>query len=86
MNLTLPDVTMDQWADGRTASRETHDMLRLHPRPHLPNSTQLLSDANCLPVAQETSHHQSPPGCDENPLSVLAYAGRLVDRGAGHRG
>lgn len=89
MNLTLADVMIDPWSDGRSASREsreTQDTLRLHPRPHLPIPAQSLSDAECSPVEEQFSNLEAFPHCEDDPLSVLAYAGRLVDRGAGYPG
>lgn len=82
MNLTLADVMIDQWSDGRGGSRETQDPSRSHHRPYLPNPAQPLSDAERSRVEKHYSKHDSFPDCQDDPLSVLAYAGRLVDRGA----
>lgn len=89
MNLTLAEVMIDPWSDGRSASREkrekretAQDRLRLHASPHQPLRGPSLSDAERSPMEKHSSNHPSFPDCDDDPLSVLAYAGRLVDGGA----
>ena len=83
INLTIAELMRDPWSDGRSASRETQDMLRRQPGPHRPLPAQPFPDAERKPNEWKGSNHESFPTC-EDALSVLALAGRLVD-GAGYQ-
>jgi hypothetical protein len=76
------DLMIDQWFDGRSGSRGNPDPLRLHHRPDLPLPALPLSTERS-PVDKENANQIPFPGGQDDPLSVLAYAGRLVDRAAG---
>ena len=85
LNLTLADVMGDSWADQRSGLRETQVLPRLHSRPHRPNPAQSVSDMECSSVEPDDLSYPSFSAKDD-PLSVLAYAGRLIDQGGGRHG
>lgn len=81
MNLTVAEVMIDQGKDERSGSREMQDPIRLHPHSHLPNPTHSVSRMESLPVERNYSNYEAFLR-DDDPLAVLAYAGRLVEGGS----
>ena len=85
MNLTRAEIMIDPWSDDRNASRDTRerqDTTRANPGSHRVLSAPVFSDMKHSAVGKPSAHPESFPTCEDDPLTVLAMAGRLVDRGA----
>lgn len=81
-NLTLVGTGSDSGNDFENSSREGQEAPRPPPRPFLPNPHPLSSGRDQRPnVINEDFPHEAFPMSHADPLSVLAYAGRMVDRG-----
>lgn len=84
MNLTPAEVTIDPWSDGRSASRETREMqdtIRVNAGSHRPPAGPRSSELDDSPMDKLSSSLECFPNRENDALCVLAYAGRLVDRG-----
>lgn len=87
MNLTRAEIMIDPWSDDRNASRDTRerqDTTRVDAGSHRVLAAPVFSDMEHSAVDQRSAHPESFPASEDDPLSVLAMAGRLVDRGASY--
>lgn len=81
-NLTLIGTGSDSGNDLENSSREAQEAQRTPHRPLLPNPHRGSSERDQKPnVINEDFPHEAFPISHADPLSVLAYAGRMVDRG-----
>lgn len=72
-NLTLIGTGSDSGNDLEVSSREAQEAQQPLHRPFLPNPHRVSSEREDFP-------NEAFPSSHADPLSVLAYAGRIVDR------
>ena len=85
MNLTSVEMMIDPWSEGRGVSREkrdTPDTIRVTPGSKRSRATPASSEMEYSPMKTPSSNLASFTSRENDPLCVLAYAGRLVDGGA----
>ncbi|MCJ1428713.1 hypothetical protein MMC29_006624 [Sticta canariensis] len=81
-NLTLIGTGSDPGNDLEISSREAPEVQRPPHRPFLPNPHRVSSERDQTSnVINEDFPSEAFPSSHADPLSVLAYAGRIVDRG-----
>lgn len=81
-NLTLGGTGSDSGNDLENSSREAQEAQRPPHHPFLPNPHRVSSEKDQRPnVINEDFPHEAFPSSHADPLSVLAFAGRMVDRG-----
>ena len=81
-NLTLIGTGSDSGNDLEISSRDAQEAQRPPHRPFLPNPHRVSSERDQTSnVINEDFPNEVFPSSHVDPLSVLAYAGRNVDRG-----
>lgn len=81
MFVTYTGVLSEQVLDRRSLSQEAQETPQLQNRPFLPNLTQVTSDRDQRLMIKDDDPTDTFSNSQSDPLAVLAYAGRMVDRG-----
>ncbi len=80
-HLTLIGAGSESSVNHEYPSREAFEFQRSQHRPFLPNPNRLSSERDQKPnVSSDDAQHEAFLNSHVDPLSVLAYAGRMVDR------